>query len=125
MWQKLTLTTLRTDLDEAEIAGLSNEDLLGYVFDYELDSFPSGRLRMRLIHMDGPRAATAATRGSLIWFTVGDGEWKVEILGGFENVSRVTKDYAEREGLTIHRAVFALAEHLTKDVVPGDAWQEP
>lgn len=125
VWQKLTLTTLRTDLDEEEIGGLSNEGLLGYVFEYKLDSFPSGRLRKRLIHMDGPRAATVATRGSLVWFTVADGEWKVEVLGGFENVSRVTKDYAEREGLTIHRAILGLAEHLSNDVVPGDVWQEP
>ncbi|MDQ4126171.1 MAG: hypothetical protein M3134_11330 [Actinomycetota bacterium] len=125
VWQKLALTTLRTDLDEDEIAGLSNEDLLGYVFEYELDSFPSGRLRKRFVHMNGPRAATVATRGSLLWFTVVDGEWKVEVLGGFENVSRVTKEYAEKEGLTIHSAILGLAEHLTKDVVPGDVWQEP
>lgn len=125
VWQKLVLTTLRTDLDEQAIAEMSNADLLGYVFEYEYDSFPRGRLRKSLIHMNGRREATVATRGSLVWFSVDDGEWKVEIVGGFENVSRVTKEYAQTEGIKVKTAIFGLAEEFTKNVVPGDVWQKP
>ena len=125
VWQKLVLTTLRTDLEADEIGALSRKQFLDHVFEYGLDYFPTARLRKRIIEVTGPRTAAAGIGRGPIWFELVEGEWKVEVVGAFETLGNITKEFAKQEGHTIKRAILGLAEEFTRDVVPGDVWSKP
>ncbi|HYP24944.1 MAG TPA: hypothetical protein VEV43_15360, partial [Actinomycetota bacterium] len=125
VWQKLVLTTLRTDEDPQVIGALSPEAFLDYVFDYDFDYFPTARLRASSIKMTSRKTAAVGIGSTVVWFQRVDGEWKVDCRGAFEAVSVITKRYAKKEGLTIRTTIFGLAEDFTTKVVPGDVWSKP
>lgn len=125
VWQKLVLTTLRTDEDPEVIGALSPEAFLDYVFDYDFDYFPTARLRASSIKMTSRKTAAVGIGSTVVWFQRVDGEWKVDCRGAFEAVSVITKRYAKKEGLTIRTTIFGLAEDFTTNVVPGDVWSKP
>lgn len=125
VWQKLVLTTLRTDHHEDLVGALSPEAFLDYVFGYDLDHFPTARLRTKSIEVRSASTAAAAVGSTAVRFKRVDGEWRVDCRGAFEAVSVTTKRSARRAGQTTEEAIFRLAEDATTGLVSPDVWDRP
>lgn len=125
LWEKLVVTTLRTDYSEDLLEGLSTQRFLGYVASYELFPIPKPDVTRQRVEVRGATAIASLGRGQRVRFDVEDGEWKVDMVPMIDNFSYLLRSNAGYDGVTVDQYVIETAEGATVNAVPADVWRKP
>lgn len=126
-WDKLALTGLRTDFDDATLGALSVEGFLGYLLDYEEIFLPYEKVTPKRIRVDGPKAVVTL-RGRARWrprLELVRGSWRLDARPLFRDVDRSLARVARLRGMTVDDLVLEFGEEITLYHVRRDVWKKP